>query len=126
MAKYAPYIVPTEVARVERFKAGLIIPLYKELVATEFLSLTKLIDKAKQFEARDNEEKVERDQRKKAMGKPQSSQSKRGVIAVEQVRYSITLIQHRNKKKRGQFRSAPVHPTPTVLGTYGVGWETRT
>ena len=83
MAKYAPYIVPTKATRVERFKVVLIMPLYKELVATEFSSLTKLIDKAKELEARDNEEKVERDQRKKAIGKPQSSQSRRVAVAME-------------------------------------------
>ena len=34
LAKYAPYIVPTEAARVERFKLGLIMPLYKVLLAS--------------------------------------------------------------------------------------------
>ena len=56
MAKYAPYAVPTEAAWVERFKAGLIMPLFKALASTEFFSLTKLIDKASQLEIRENEE----------------------------------------------------------------------
>ena len=47
LAKYAPYIVPIEAARVDRFKAGLILALYKTLVVTKFSSLTKLIDRAK-------------------------------------------------------------------------------
>ena len=46
MAKYAPYVVPTEAARVERFKVGLIMPLFRALAGIEFSSLTKLIDRA--------------------------------------------------------------------------------
>ena len=37
LAKYAPYSIPTETACMERFKAGLIIPLYKAIISTEFL-----------------------------------------------------------------------------------------
>ena len=62
LAKYAPYIIPTKAARVERFIAGLIMPLYNALVATEFPSLTRMIDKAKLLEARYKEERIERDQ----------------------------------------------------------------
>ena len=69
MAKYASYTVPTETACMERFKVGLIIPLYKVMVSTEFSFLTSLIDRAKQLEAREIEERAEREQRKKAMGK---------------------------------------------------------
>ena len=73
MAKYASYSIPIETARIERFKAGLIMPLYKAIVSTEFSSLTSLIDRAKQLEAKEIEEKAEREQRKTAMGKFQGS-----------------------------------------------------
>ena len=45
-------MVPTEAMKVKRFKAGLITPLYNELVAIEFPTLSKLVDIAKQLEAR--------------------------------------------------------------------------
>ena len=48
LAKFASYVVPAEAARVERFKEGLIMPLYRALVGIEFFSLTKLIDRANQ------------------------------------------------------------------------------
>ena len=47
LSKYASYVIPTEAAQVERFRAGLIAPLYKNLHAMEFTTLSKLIDKAK-------------------------------------------------------------------------------
>ena len=62
MAKYAPYSVPTKIAHIERFKVGLIMPLYKAIVSSEFSSLISLIDRAKQLEARELEEKAEREQ----------------------------------------------------------------
>ena len=81
MAKYAPYAVPTEAARVERFKAGLIMPLFRALASIEFSSLTKLIDRASQLEIRENEERAERELRKKSLGKGQSSGSRsRGTV----------------------------------------------
>ena len=40
-------MMPIETMRMDRFRAGLIIPLYNLLAATEFPSLSKLIDKAK-------------------------------------------------------------------------------
>ena len=61
LARYAPYIVPIEAAKVERFRARLIMPLYNALVTTEFSSLTRMIDKAKMLEARYKEERIERD-----------------------------------------------------------------
>ena len=61
LAKYAPYAVPTETACMERFKTGLITPLYKAIVSTEFSSLASLIDRAKQLEAREIEERTERE-----------------------------------------------------------------
>src|SRR5262249_17450523 len=50
LSKYAPWIVPTEAARVERFRSGLIAPLYNALLAAEFPTLSRIIDKAKMWE----------------------------------------------------------------------------
>ena len=61
LAKYAPYVVPTEAARVERFKARLIMSLFRALASTKFSSLTKLIDRASQLEIKKNEEREERE-----------------------------------------------------------------
>ena len=47
LEKYASHIIPTKAARVERFRSRLFIPLYNEIVAIEFSTLSKLIDKAK-------------------------------------------------------------------------------
>ena len=48
LGKYAPHIILTEASRVERFRSGLIMPLYNAIVVTKFPTLSKLIDKAKQ------------------------------------------------------------------------------
>ena len=40
-------MVPTEAAKVRRFRAGLIMPLYNVLLATEFSMLSRLVDIAK-------------------------------------------------------------------------------
>ena len=40
-------MVPTEAAKVKRFKAGMVTPLYNVLVAVEFPTLSKLVDIAK-------------------------------------------------------------------------------
>ena len=78
LAKYAPYVVPTEAARIERFKVGLIMPLFRALASTEFSSLTKLSDRASQLEIRENEERAKRELRKKSLGKGQSSGGRSG------------------------------------------------
>ena len=84
MAKHAPYAVPTEAARVERFKVRLIMPLFRALVGTEFFSLTKLIDRASQLKIKENEERAERELRKKSLGKGQSSGGRsRGTVPSE-------------------------------------------
>ena len=67
-----------ETAHMERFKVGLIAPLYKALLAIEFSSLTKLIDRAKQLKAKENKERVERELRKKSSRKGQSSGGRSG------------------------------------------------
>ena len=61
LSKYASYIILTEAARVERFRIGLIAPLYKNQWAMEFPSLSKLIDKAKLREIKDREERLDRE-----------------------------------------------------------------
>ena len=61
LEKYAPHIIFTEVARVERFRSGLIIQLYNAMVVAKFLTLSKLIDKAKQWRLRNREERLERE-----------------------------------------------------------------
>ena len=53
----------------KRFKVGLIIPLYNALVAIEFPTLSKLVDIAKQLEARHREDREEREQKRQLMGK---------------------------------------------------------
>ena len=54
LSKYAPHVIPTEAERIHRFKRGLVTPLYMALAATEFPTLSRLIDVAKQVETRRN------------------------------------------------------------------------
>ena len=54
-------MVPTEAIKVKRFNAGLITPLYNALVAMKFSTLSKLVDTAKQLEARHREDREERE-----------------------------------------------------------------
>ena len=60
--KYARHIIPTEFDRVERFRAGLIRPIFNAMVATRFSTLAELVDRAKMWEGRRDDEKKERDQ----------------------------------------------------------------
>ena len=76
LRKYASYVIPTEAARVERFRVGLIAPLYKNLLAMKFTALSKLIDKAKLWEIRDKEERQEREQIRQSQMRGQGSRSK--------------------------------------------------
>ena len=57
-------MMPIETVGMDRFKVGLITHLYNLLATTEFSSLSRLIDMAKQLEARHNKDRVEREQRK--------------------------------------------------------------
>ena len=108
LAKYASYTVPTKAARVERFKARLIISLFRALAGTEFSSLTKLIDRASQLEIKENEERVERELRKKSLEKGQSSGGRSGGTVllegqVEQFTYSTLPNSHKRRNwRRGQ------------------------
>ena len=69
LGKYAPQLVPTEADRVERFRAGLIRPIYNSVLATDFPTLSALVDKAKRWESKRDEEKQEREQLKKVTGR---------------------------------------------------------
>ena len=136
LAKYAPYAVPTKATRVKRFKAGLIMTLFRALAGIEFFSLTKLIDRANQLEIRENEERVERELKKKSLGKGQSSKGRlRGTVPsegqVEQFTYSASPNPHKRRNwRRGQpqhtvMSSAPQPPISMTRTELGVqSWPT--
>ena len=101
-------MMPIETVRMDRFKAGLITPLYNLLATTECPSLSKLIDIAKQLEARHNEDRTEQEQRKQLSGKTQASKEKsEDVRKVEQVTYAMPPNPYKDKKKKRQFRKDP-------------------
>src|SRR5262249_51575691 len=75
LCKYATVIVPTEAARMERYKQGLIPSLYAAVAAFESSNLSRLIDKTWQLEAKFKEGRVERDMRRKSE-KGQSSEGR--------------------------------------------------
>ena len=66
-------MVPTEAMKVKRFKARLVTPLYNALAAIEFPTLSKLVDMAKQLEARHREDREERKHKRQLTGKAQGS-----------------------------------------------------
>src|SRR5262249_9531253 len=112
LSKYAQRIVPTEAARVQRFRQGLITPLYTALVATEFSTLSHLIDKARLCEIRFNKEKAEREQRRTETNKRQSSQNRSEGVSfnkrqVTQPNQVASQGQFRKGQGRGQFQNAP-------------------
>src|SRR5262249_40335225 len=74
LCKFANMIVPTEAAKMERYKMGLLPLLYGALVAIKFPNLSRLIDKTRQLEAKFKEGRIERDRRRK--GKGQSSRGR--------------------------------------------------
>ena len=51
-----------------------------------------MIDRAKQLEAREIEEKARREQRKKPIGKFQDSQSRGGAVIIESAGYPNTPV----------------------------------
>ena len=69
-------MVPTEAMKMKRFKAGLISLLYHALAAIEFPTLSKLVDMAKQLEARHREDREEREHKRQLTGKAQGSRKK--------------------------------------------------
>ena len=101
LSKYIPYMMPTETVRLDRFKARLIIPFYNLLATTEYPSLSRLIDMAKQLEARHNEDRAKREQRKQSIGRTQSSKEKsENAMKVEQVTYTMPPNPYKDKKKK--------------------------
>ena len=112
LSKYAQYMVSTEAMKVKKFKAGLITPLYNALVAIEFPMLSKMVDTAKQLEARHREDREEREQKRQLTGKNQSSRRK-GTIesqTVEEVVYQMPPHPRKDKKKKKKLygRGTPV------------------
>ena len=124
LSKYAQYMVPTKAMKVKRFKAGLVTPLYNALVAVEFSTLSKVVDTAKQLEARHREDREEREQKRQLTGKTQSSRGKSVESqTVEQVVYQILSHPRKDKKKKKKqySRGTPVQSTPMMQITYGGG-----
>ena len=76
LSKYAHYIIPIEATQVERFRAGLVAPLYNILFTIEFPILSKLIDKTKLWEIRDKEERLVREQKRQGQMRGQGSRSR--------------------------------------------------
>ena len=102
LSKYTQYMVPTEAMKVKRFKVGLVILLYNALVAIEFPTLSKLVDTAKQLEARHREDREEREQKRQLMGKAQGSHGKTVTESqtVEQVAYQMRRIPVKTRRRR--------------------------
>ena len=69
LEKYAPQLIPTEVDRLKRFRAGLIWLIYNTVLAIDFSTLSALVDKAKRWKGKHDEERKEREQLKKMTGK---------------------------------------------------------
>ena len=65
LSKYARGIAPTEEDLIRRFRRGLHATLHNILLAMEFTSLSKAIDKAAQMEAKYKEDRSGREQRKR-------------------------------------------------------------
>ena len=88
-------MVPTEVAKVRRFRAGLIMLLYNVLLAMEFFILSRLVNTTKQLGTRVQEDQIEREQRKLSMGKASSKAEKivRVGKQVEQFTYPVLPTQ---------------------------------
>ena len=133
LRKYAPQLVPTEADRVERFRAGLIRPIYNSVLATDFPTLSALVDKAKRWESKRDEEKQEREQLKKVTGRGQ--EGKGGKEETEATAKAVSkppLYPYKGGKKRrkGPYRRAPVssgnYMTTAPATSPGVGrtWQT--
>ena len=126
--KYAPQLIPTKADKVERFRARLIRPIYNSVLATDFPTLSALVDKAKRWESKRDEEKQEREQLKKITGRGQ--ESKGGKEETEATAKAVSrppLYPYKGgkKRKKGQYRKAPVNSgnymTITPATSPGVG-----
>ena len=109
LSKYASRLVPDEAARVDRFRAGMIPPLYNALLSGDFPTLTKIVDRAELWETKNKEAWAERD-RKRKMRSGQSSKGKSEGASV-QVTYHN---QNRGGQRRGQSQVTSVQSTPAA------------
>ena len=112
LRKYARHIIPTELDRVERFRAGLIRPIYNAMVATRFSTLTELVDRAKMWEGRRDDEKKEREQQRKPAEKGEARPAAKTADKPPTHPYKKG-----GKKKTGQYRTTP---TVASVNTPGV------
>ena len=111
LGKYARHIIPTELDRVERFRAGLIRPIYNAMVATRFSTLIELVDRAKMWEGRRDDEKKEREQQKK----PAEKAGTRSTAKTTE-RPPAHPYKRGGKKKIEQYRAAPTVVSDTKTG----------
>ena len=82
LEKYARHMIPTKADRVERFRARLIWPIYNAMIATDFSTLSSLVDMAKWWKGKCDEEKKEREQQKKIVGIGQGSKERKEEVGV--------------------------------------------
>ena len=109
LSKYAPRMVPDEAARVDRFRAGMIPPLYNALLSGDFPTLTKIVDRAKLWETKNKEAWAERD-RKRKMRSGQISEGKSEGASVQVTSHN----QNRGGQRRGQSQVTSVQSTPAA------------
>ena len=116
-------MMPIEMVRMDRFKVGLITPLYNLLTIIEYPSLSRLIDMTKQLEARHNEDRAEWEQRKQSSGRTQANKEKsEDVRKMEQVTYAMPPNPYKDKKKKKLFRKdSSVRFALIVQLSYGRG-----
>ena len=125
-------MIPIEADRVKRFRAGLIRPIYNSVLATDFPTLSALVDKAKRWESKRDEEKQEREQLKKVTGRGQ--EGKGGNEETEATAKAVSkppLYPYKGGKKRrkGPYRRAPVSSgnfmttVPTTSPGGGRTWQ---
>ena len=89
--------------------------LYNALVAVEFSTLFKLVDTAKQLEARHQEDREEREQQRKTAGKERKEEVR---VIASTVDLVPSYVQgEKKKKKKGQYHSTPVSQVSYVVST---------
>ena len=105
-------MIPTEADRVKRFRAGLIWPIYNAMVATDFPTLSTLVDKAKRWKGKRDEEKKKREQLRKIVEKGHEGKERKektGATARTADRPPLYPHRGRKKKRKGQYRKTPVN-----------------
>ena len=101
LRKYAPHMIPIEANKVERFRAGLIRPIYNAMVATDFPTLSTLVDKAKRWKGKRDEEKKEREQLRKIIEKGhEGKERKEETGAIARTTDRLPLYPHRGGKEK--------------------------